>query len=426
LWRHSDFLRLWSAQTVSEFGGQITLLALPLAAILVLHATTFEVAVLSTVDLLPFLLFGLPAGVWVDRLPHRPVLVVADLGCAITLVSVPLAYAFNVLTLAQLYVVGFLTGSLTVFFSLAYHAYLPVLLERERLMDANAKLETSRTLAQTGGPAAGGGLVSLFSAPAAILGDALSFLVSGLVILSIKHREQVEPTEPSGQKRDLGRELREGLGYVWRDPILRANVYSAGLANFAYGLVWAILLVFAVRLLGLHADVIGLILALGQAGGILGALTARRIANKFGIGPTMIGAMALCGPAVFLIAVAPRSLPAPLLALGWGLWSFAVPIAGVVGVSTRQALVPQRLQGRVAGSVRWVIRGIVPVGSLAGGALAASIGLRPTLGIGAAISFVAFIPILLSPYRRLHHLPATDRQGQAGTTETQPAPMISP
>jgi MFS family permease len=422
LWRHPDFLRLWAAQTISEFGSQITLLALPLAAILVLHATTFEVAVLSTIELVPFLLFGLLAGVWVDRLPHRPVLVATDLGRAIALASVPLAYALNALTLPQLYVVGFATGTLTVFFSLASHAYLPALLERERLIDANAKLEVSRSLAQTGGPAAGGGLVSLFSAPAAILGDALSFLASGLLLLSIKHREQAERSELSAWERALWPELREGLGYVWGDPIWRANVYSAGLANFAYGVVWAILLVFAVRVLDLHAGIIGVILALGEAGGILGALTATRIARKLGIGPTMIAATALCGPAVLLIAVAPRTAAIPLLALGWALWSFGGLVSGVIGVSTRQALVPQRLQGRVVGSIRWIIRGIVPLGSLTGGALATSIGIRPTLGIGAAISFVAFVPLLLSPFRGLRDLPPTEPRSPAEAMATEPEP----
>src|SRR5262249_40254587 len=189
LGREPDFLRLGSGQTVSEFGSQITLLALPLAAVLVLDATTFEVAVLSTVEWIPFLLLALPAGLWVDRLARRPVLIVADLGRAVILCSVPVAYWVGVLGLAQLSVVGLLAGSLPVFFMLAYTAYIPSLAKREQLVEANAKLEVTCSIAQTGGPALAGALVALVTAPVAILGDAMSFLVSGVLIGSIWHRE---------------------------------------------------------------------------------------------------------------------------------------------------------------------------------------------------------------------------------------------
>jgi MFS family permease len=403
LWREPDFLRLWSGQTVSEFGSQITLLALPLVAILVLQATTFEVAVLSTVEWIPFLLLALPAGVWVDRLARRPVLIAADLGRAVILCSVPVAYWVGVLGLAQLYVVGFLAGSLTVFFMLAYTAYIPSLAKREQLVEANAKLEVTRSIAQTGGPALAGALVALVTAPVAILGDAVSLLVSGVLIGSIRHRE----ARRAATGRALWPELRAGLGYVWRTPILRANVYSAGLANFAYGLVWAILIVYAVRMLGLGAAAIGLILALGQAGGIVGALLARPIADRFGIGVTMISATALCGPAMLLVAVAPESGAVPFVTLGWLLWNFTGPVTAVVGVSARQALVPQDLQGRVVGTIRWIIFGVVPLGSLVGGGLGSVLGLRAAIGIGALIASVAFVPILVSPFRTLRGLPET-------------------
>jgi MFS family permease len=404
LWRDADFLRLWAGQTVSEFGSQVTLLALPLAAILVLEASAFEVAVLSSVQFVPFLLIGLPAGVWVDRLRYRRVLVATDLGRAAILASVPIAYAFGALRLPQLFVVGFLAGTLTVFFSLANSAYLPSLLVRERLVDANAKLETTRSIAQTGGPGIAGLLVAATSAPAAILADALSFLASGFLILSMRHREH---RAPKIDQRGVWKELREGLHYVWSQPILRANVYSAVIGNFAYGLIWAILLVFAVRTLGVNAGVIGLILALGQAGGILGALTANRIARTMGVGPALIAGVSLFGPGYLLIALAPRNMAILFLTLGWALLNFSFLIAAVLGISIRQALVPKRLQGRVAGSIRWIIIGVIPLGSLAGGALASSIGVREALVAGTLISFGAFIP-LLSPLAELHALPETD------------------
>jgi MFS family permease len=401
LWRHTDFVRLWLAQTVSEFGSQFTLLALPLAAILVLHATAFEVAVLSTVEFLPFLLFGVVAGVWVDRLSYRLVLVVADFGRAFVLASVPLAYAFGALTLPHLYAVGFLSGTLTVFFSVAYSAYLPSLLERERLAEGNAKLEVSRSLAQTSGPATAGGVISAISAPVAILIDAASFLVSGFGIVSIHHREQRRVVQDG---RSVWHELREGLSYVWREPILRTNVYSAGLANFAYGMIWAIFLVFAIRILELHAGVIGLIIALGEAGGIIGAIAANRIAGKLGVGPTMIVATAIFGVGNALIALAPRSAAIPFLTAGWAIASFGALITAVIGPTIRQAIVPQRLQGRVVGAIRSVIRGIVPLGSLTAGVLAATIGIRHTLLVAAALACTAFVPLIV-PLRTFYKLP---------------------
>ena len=405
LWAHADFLRLWSGQFVSELGSQVTLLALPLAAILVLHASTFEVATLSSLEFSPYLLFALAAGAWVDRLPRRPVLIAADFGRAALLSSVPLAYAFGALTIAQLYAVGFATGTLTVFFTLAYQAYLPLLVDRDRLLEANGKLEAARSVAQTAGPGLGGGLVALISAPVAILADAISFVVSGLTIISIRHREERATVTA---KRDLRAEVHEGIRYVWRQPILRANLFSSGIANFGYGAIWALLLVFAVRILGLNAGLIGVILALGQGGGILGAVFAGRMAAKIGAGPSFILAMASFGPGVLLIALADQSTAIAFLALGWALASFATSVTAVLGVGIRQAMVPQRLQGRVVGATRTVILGIAPIGALAGGGLAAAFGLRAALLVGAGIGCVAFVPLLLSPARTLRQLPAME------------------
>src|SRR5439155_21405506 len=191
LWRHADFLKLWSAQTISQFGTNVTQIALPLVAVLVLHATAFQVPALSTVDFLPFLLFTLPAGVWVDRLPRRPIMVAADLGRAAALGSIPFAAAVGHVTLAQLYVVGFITGTLTVFFDVSYQSYLPSLVERERLVDGNSMLVISRSAAQIGGPGLGGLLVRLFTAPYAILADAVSYLGSAAFLFGIRRKEVV-------------------------------------------------------------------------------------------------------------------------------------------------------------------------------------------------------------------------------------------
>ena len=191
LWRRGDFLKLWSAQTISQFGSAVSQVAIPLVAVLTLHASAFEVAALSTVEFLPFLLFTLPAGVWVDRLPRRPILVIADAGRALALGSIPLVAAVGHLTLAQLYVAGFVTGTLTVFFDVAYQSYLPSIVEREQLVDGNAKLEISRSAAQIGGPGLGGVLVRAFTAPYAILADAVSYLCSAAFLFGIRTKEVV-------------------------------------------------------------------------------------------------------------------------------------------------------------------------------------------------------------------------------------------
>ncbi len=207
LWRHGDFLKLWSAETISQFGSQVGGLALPLVAILVLDASTFEVAALTTVEFLPFILFTLPAGVWVDRLPRRPILIAGDFGRAVLLLTVPIAYVADVLTLEQLFVVGFLVGIFQVFFDVAYMSYLPALVERDQIIEGNSKFEVSRSAAQVGGPGLGGVLVEVFTAPYAVLLDALSFLASGLFIFGIR-KEEPRPevaTDRRSQAEHVGR-----------------------------------------------------------------------------------------------------------------------------------------------------------------------------------------------------------------------------
>ena len=233
LWRHSDFLKLWSAETVSQFGTQVSLLAIPFVAVLVLDATTFEVAALGVVEFLPFMLFTLPAGVWVDRLRRRPILIAGDFARAALLVSIPAAYVLDVLTLGQLYVVGFLVGTCTVCFDVAYQSYLPSLVEREQIIDGNSKLEISRSAAQIGGPGLAGLLVQAVTAPYAILVDAVSFLGSGLFLLRIR-RDEERPgiAVVDGEGTSLWTELKEGLRFVLGNPNLRAQAGCTATSNF--------------------------------------------------------------------------------------------------------------------------------------------------------------------------------------------------
>ncbi|HSI96970.1 MAG TPA: MFS transporter, partial [Gaiellaceae bacterium] len=306
LWRHGDFLKLWSAETISQFGTQVGQLALPLVAILVLDASVFEVAALATVQFLPFILFTLPAGVWVDRLPRKPILVAGDMGRAVLLGTIPVAYVADALTLWQLFVVAFLVGTCTVFFDVAYQSYLPSLVERDQIIEGNSKLVFSHSAAQVGGPGLGGGLVELLTAPYAILADAISFLASGLFVLRIrKPEERPQVALVDGRRPSQWTDLKEGLRFVLGHPNLRAQAGCTATSNFFSNVAFAIFLVFAVRELRLSAGLIGIVFSIGSAGSLLGAVTAKRISNRFGIGPTTIAVAAFFGPTYLLIAFAP-------------------------------------------------------------------------------------------------------------------------
>jgi MFS family permease len=396
LWHNADFRRLWAAQTVSQFGSEITGLALPLLAILVLHATTFEVAALAVVDWLPFFLFSLPAGVWIDRLRRRPILIGADVGRALVLGSVPLAYLLDVLTLAQLYAAGLLAGTLTVFFDLSYQSYLPSVVERNELGEGNAKLEVSRSSAQVAGPGLAGVLVSVLTAPYAILADAISFLASALFLSRIRRPERTSERRPE-QPRAFRAEIREGLGFVLRHPILRPIVLFVGVSNVFVNMLFAIYLVYAVRELGLDAKTIGLIFSLGSLGSLLGALTANRVARAVGIGPGLIAVATTGGFGLLLIPLASGGLVLPFLVVAHLLWGFFVLNYFVSAISLIQAITPDHLLGRTNASRRFLVQGVIPVGALLGGGLGTLLGLRPTIAVAAIGASAAVLPLYLSP-----------------------------
>ncbi len=398
LWSNHDFLRLWSAQTISQFGSQVTNLALPFVALLVLKATTFEIAALGVVDFLPFVLLSLPAGVWVDRLRRRPILIIADWGRAAVLATVPLAYALGALTLGQLYIVGFLAGTLTVFFDVAYQSYLPSLVERDELSDGNSKLETSRSAAQVAGPGLAGVLVGALKAPYAIAIDAASFAASALFMTRIKRIEAVPETR--GRRR-MRQEIGEGLRFVLRHPLMRPAMVWVATMNFFTTVGGSILLVFAVRDLHLTAATIGLIFSLGNIGVLAGALLAPRIARALGIGHALIGFAAVGGASWLFIPLAASGHAIPFLVTAQLLFGFCAVSANVTGISLYQAITPDRMLGRMNASRRFVVWGIMPFAGLIGGALGTQLGLRPTLWIAGAGATVAFLPMLLSPYRRV-------------------------
>ena len=410
LFRHPDFVKLWSAETISQFGTQVTLLALPIIAATTLNVTPFEFGLLATIEFLPFILLSLPAGVWVDRLRRRPILIAGDLIRAAALSSIPVAFALNSLTIWQLYVVGFINGCATVFFDVAYQSYLPSLVERDQIVDGNSKLETSRSAAQITGPGVAGVLIGAFSAPFAIALDALSFVASALFMFAIRRHETApEPRlNEQGERPSMRSEITEGLRYVGRHPLLRNIAATTGLSNFFSNVVFSILILYLVRELSFTPELLGLAFSLGSVGFLVGALTANRVARRFGVGPTIVGSALTFGPGALLIAIAPPNLAVPLVAASVFIAGLGGAIYNINQVSLRQAITPERIQGRMNATMRFIVWGTIPIGSTIGGFLGGVIGLHETIWIGAIGGLFVFLPVLLSPVRSLRTIPEAD------------------
>jgi MFS family permease len=405
LWRERDFLKLWGGQSVSEFGSQITLLALPIAAIKILHASAFAVAALTIFEQLPFLIFALPAGVWVDRLRRRPLLIMGDAGRAIALASIPIAYAFHVLHTWQLFVVAFITGVLTVFFDVAYQAYLPSLVGRAHLVEGNSRLQVSASAAQTGGPGVAGVLIGAVSAPYAIIADAVSFVASAVFVLGIRKREHLTP--PGDERAGMRSELMEGLRYVMHNRLLRPIAACTAARNFFAAVGYAILLVYAVRTLSLSVSLIGVVISCANVGFVIGALTTGWTTKRLGIGPAIVTSAAIVGASVILIPASPRAFPVPLLVVGLMLYSYGGVVFNITQISLRQSITPDRLQGRMNAVMRFVLWGAIPLGALLGGVLATTIGLRATLWVSGAGVALSWLPVFFSPVRALKSVPET-------------------
>ena len=410
--RHPDFVRLWTAETISQLGTQVSALAIPFVAIDILGASTFEVALLNVVDFLPFLLIGLPAGVWVDRLRRRPVMIVGDLGRAAALATIPLAFMAGVLTVAQLYVVGFVVGTLTVFFDIAYQSYLPSIVAREQLQEGNAKLEISRAGAQVVGPGLAGVLIGIVRAPFAVALDAASFVGSALFLFLIRRPEPPpEPRHPGGQAGPgMRREIAEGLRYVFGHPYLKNIAACTAMSNLFSNEAGAVLLVFAVRELGMTAETIGAGISIGATGALLGALVANRVSARLGVGRTIIVFSPIVGPALLPLALAPVGTSSLALVAFVALFGFVGGLSSVVynvaQVSLRQAITPSRMQGRMNATMRWFVWGTIPIGGLLGGVLGSLLGVRTAIVIGSVGMTAAFVPVLFSQVRGIREIPA--------------------
>jgi MFS family permease len=402
------FRRLWVGETISQFGSQVSLLAIPFIATVLLRASPFEVALLGALQFLPFLLFTLPAGAWLDRMRRRPVLISGDLVRLVALGTIPIAWAIGVLTIWQLYLVSFVAGVATVFFDVAYQSYLPALVERDRLVEGNAKLQASEASAAVVGPGLGGALISLVGAPFAIVTDALSYLASAFFVWRIAGPEPHPEAErrAAGRAREpLRRQIGEGVGFVLRNPYLRAIAGTTSSSNLFSNMIYGILPVYLYRELGLSAATAGLIFGLGALGTLLGALVANQAARRIGLGTTIIASAALGGPAALLLPAAPHGAPVAWLVAAVALTGFAGVVYNVNQVSYRQAITPTAIQARMNATMRFIVWGTIPIGSILGGVMATAIGVHAAIWIGALGSCLPFLSVLLSPVRSLRLVP---------------------
>lgn len=404
LWLHADFRKLWIGQTISEFGSGITGQALPFAAILVLEASSAELGLLAAAGAIPALLFGLPAGVWVDRLQRRPIMIAADLLRALTLLSVPLAALTGALSIWQLLIVAASMGLLNLFFEVAYRSYLPSVIGRDQLVEGNSKLGVSSSVAEIGGPSVAGILVQWLTAPFAILVDALSFLVSALCIGLIRAREPLSP--PSTEHQTFRGDVAEGLRFVLRDPILGPLARCTGTFTF-FGGFFVLYQLYAVRELGIPPAIVGVIIGLGGIGALLGALLASRVTRYFGLGKTLVGSLAFYVGIQIAVPFAggPYYISAIILGVTQIVGDVAVAIYLINEVSLRQSATPDRLLGRANASTGFLIGTLGLLGALLGGLLGELLGPRLTLFISIAGGTLSSLWLLFSPVFSLREQP---------------------
>ncbi|MEV7037262.1 MFS transporter [Amycolatopsis sp. NPDC051061] len=399
LWGNRDFRLLWTGETTSMLGSMVASTALPLVAVLTLQASTFGVGVLTAVAWLPWLVVGLPAGAWVDRLPKRPVMLVCNTVSMAVFGSVPVVAAFGALTMPYLLGAALLGGTAKVFFSLAYRAYLPALVGQDELLGANAKIQGSESATQVAGPGLAGLLAQAFGPVSGILADAVSFGISVLCVRAIRVRETVAATE----RTPLRSQIAEGLRFVAHDRYLRSMMAFAAASNLALTGYTSIQIVFLSRTLGAGPGLVGLVLALAATGGVLGAALAGRLGARFGAARAFLLCEAFAAPMMLL---------GPLAGPGAGLVLFVLAdfgvCAGVVASNVltatfRQRYCPPELFGRITSSASLVAYGTIPLAGVLAGVLGEVIGVRETLWV-AAVLLIAALP-LLAPYRKLRDFP---------------------
>ncbi|MHA7153752.1 MFS transporter [Arthrobacter sp. TMN-50] len=406
LLRDRNFLRFWAGQTISQFGTQLGHLALPVIAVLLLGASEFEVGVLNASGTAAFLIVGLPAGAWVDRWLKRRVMIGADLVRMVAMLAIPFLWWMDVLTIWHLCVVAGVVGIATVFFDVAYQSYVPVLVNSDQVPSANSKLESTAQISRLGGPAVGGGLLQMFSAPLLVIGQSAGYLLSAVFLARTRDQEQQTPVV---DRRPLAVEIREGLTFVWRHQLIRRVAACTAGVNFFASLVFTLLPLLILRDLDLGAAALGLILSVAAVGGFFGAFATPWIAARIGEG-TIIPLASLTGSAflvlVPLAALAPSKPTAlALLIAGEAGMTFCALAYNIMQVSMRQRVCPPRLLGRMNASIRFVVWGVMPIAGLLAGVLGEQLGVVPTMWIGVGGTIVASIPVLGGGFLGMKKLP---------------------
>jgi MFS family permease len=414
LWQNHAFVRVWAAASISVFGSLTTRIALPLVAILTLGAGAIEVAVLRSMDVAAALVVGLVAGAWVDRLRRRPVLIWADLGRAVLLATIPVSFVMGTLALWQLIAVAGLAAVLTTFFDAADNAYLPTIVERERLVEANSALAATGSVAEFAGFGISGFLVQLLTGPITIVLNAITYLISAVLLLSVRRPEA--PPPPASQREPVVDEIRHGLRLVRGDPVLRAFVGAQMLLSVLWGVFGATWFLFAIDELGVSAAMIGVIAGVGGASSFIGAVLATRSTRRWGVGPVAIGAMLLAALGNLLIPLAPAGMP--LVAIAFLLWQqlvadSAVTVYDVTETSVRQSLVADRELGRVTSTFYVGAAAAQLAATIGAGLLAEVIGLRLTSFLAPLGGLLAAAILFWSPVRHLRELPTMDSRGPA-------------
>ncbi|HLL62090.1 MAG TPA: MFS transporter [Propionibacteriaceae bacterium] len=409
--RDRDFARLWVGESVSAVGTQISLLAIPLVAVQLLHATPGQMGVLGALGTIPYLLFAVVAGVWADRSRKRPLLIGAQIAEALLLLLIPVLALLGVFRLSHLFAIAFALGVAKVLFEVAYQSYLPQLVPRDDLVQANSRLSASASVAEIGGPGLGGLLVSVLTAPFAIVVDAVSFLVSAVAVGRIQRRE---PAPVVDRHRRIRTEVAEGFRETVRNRYLLAFAGEAATYNVAWSAINALLVLWAVRELGLSAATLGLLLSVGSVGALLGALLTDRLARRIGVGRAMWTSAVVSNIGVLLIPAAAGHPALVLAVLGIAFFLRGLGMTGtnVHTYAIRQAVTPVAMLGRSSAAYRVLTDGFVPLGALLGGLLGEAIGLRPALLVGALLLFPSWCWLYFSPARSLRTLPAApENQG---------------
>jgi MFS family permease len=398
------FRRFWTAQTISLMGDQVSLIAVPLTAVLILDANASQMGFLVAAELTPNLIFALHAGASVDRRGRRRQMMIAtDLGRAAAIATIPLAYAFDVLTIQQLYVVAFAVGTMTVFFTVSYASLFVAVVEREDYVAASSWLAGSRAFSFVAGPSLGGILVQIFKAPVTLLLDSVSYLFSAFFLGSIS------PEEPPTEEAEHGH-VRAGIRYVLRNPTMRASLLATATINLFNFIFAALFILYAVRALHVRPGTLGLVLGAGAVGGLIGSMVTTRLSRRIGIGKAfLLGCIVFTAPLVLVpLAGGPKWLILSMLFLAEFGSGLGVMILDISAASIFAALVPPRLRSRVSGAYTLVNYGVRPLGALIGGFLGTQLGLRPALWIATAGAILGFLWLLPSPIPKMRELPETE------------------